>query len=337
MPVYLDSGNPTTQSQHGALVQTLSGTDWQNAVAFSWNDSNAQLADVKYLQGENGVHNFEVNGKIYTIDVTHQTVSVQNGTLDVEPEYDSTDSSIATVLLNGERWAEFDPETTQYVLDRFGKTAELHVEVFPRSPVATVTTQWDNTCPGTITITCESADGSNTTVYTINVTNSQNLLGIANAESTITRDGYDLAWSYDGAITEKTSGTGFWTVQGLPTVTYDLGAVSRIQKIDLALHNTKSRDSYYDLLISEDGENWAAIVDDGTIPATAALSDHHSTYVTVVDNVELTARYVRINLRGNGNKKDNESSFNGIQEISIYGQPLYTVSVEGGAIENPAR
>lgn len=337
VPVYLDSGNPTTQSQRGALVQTLSGTDWQNAVAFSWNDSNAQLADVKYLQGENGVHNFEVNGKIYTIDVTHQTVSVQNGTLDVEPEYDSTDSSIATVLLNGERWSEFDPETTQYVLDRFWKTAELHVEVFPRSPVATVTTQWDNTCPGTITITCESADGSNTTVYTINVTNSQNLLGIANAESTITRDGYDLAWSYDGAITEKTSGTGFWTVQGLPTVTYDLGAVSRIQKIDLALHNTKSRDSYYDLLISEDGENWTAIVDDGTIPATAALSDHHSTYVTVVDNVELTARYVRINLRGNGNKKDNESSFNGIQEISIYGQPLYTVSVEGGAIENPAR
>ena len=337
VPVYLDSGNPTSQSQRGALVQTLSGTDWQNAVAFSWNDSNAQLTDVKYLQGENGVHNFEVNGKIYTIDVTHQTVSVQNGTLNVEPEYDSTDSSIATVLLNGESWNGFDPETTQYILDRFWKTAELHVEAFPHSPMATVTTQWDNTCPGIITITCVSADGSNTTVYTINVTNSQNLLGIVNAESTITRDGYDLAWSYDGVITEKTSGTGFWTVKGLPTVTYDLGAVSRIQKIDLALHNTKSRDSYYDLLISEDGENWTVVVDDGTIAATAALSDHHSTYVTVVDNAELTARYVRINLRGNANKKDDASSFNGIQEISIYGQPLYTVRVEGGVIENSAR
>lgn len=337
VPVYLDSGDPTKQSQRGAIVQTLSGTDWQNAVAFSWNANNAQLAEVKYLQGENGLHQFEVNGKIYTVDVTHRTVSVQTGTLDVEPEYDSADSSIATVLLNGEVWSSFEPGTTHYTLNRYWKTAELRVEAFPHSPLATVTTQWDNTCPGTITVTCVSADKRSTTVYTIDVTNTQKLLGIANAESTITRNGYDLAWSYDGVITEKTSGTGFWTVQGLPVVTYDLGAVSRIEQIDLALHNTKSRDSYYDLLISEDGENWIALVDDGTIAATAPISDHHSAYVTVMENAALNARYVRVKLRGNANKKDNDTSFNGIQEISIYGQVLYTVSVQDGEIENAQR
>ena len=57
--------------------QTCRGTSWQNAVAFSWNDAGREVAVVTYEKGENAdEHRFGVNGKIYTIDVAANKVTV---------------------------------------------------------------------------------------------------------------------------------------------------------------------------------------------------------------------------------------------------------------------
>ena len=66
-----------------AFRQTYTGTDWQNAVAFAWNDAGSEVAPVQYQEGENAnEHQFGVNGKIYTINVATNEVTVTEGNLD---------------------------------------------------------------------------------------------------------------------------------------------------------------------------------------------------------------------------------------------------------------
>ena len=65
-----------------AFRQTYSGTSWQNAVAFAWNDAGSDVASVQYRQGENaGEHQFGVNGRVYTINVATNEIIVTEGNL----------------------------------------------------------------------------------------------------------------------------------------------------------------------------------------------------------------------------------------------------------------
>ena len=75
----LDRVEETTEQ---TFRQTYSGTSWQNAVAFAWNDAGDDVAIVRYQEGENAnEHQFCVNGKIYTINVAANTVAVTVGEL----------------------------------------------------------------------------------------------------------------------------------------------------------------------------------------------------------------------------------------------------------------
>ena len=73
---YTATSTQNTADEKG-FRQTYKGTDWQNAVAFSWNAADREAAAVTYQKGENaGEHQFGVNGKVYTIDVAANTVAV---------------------------------------------------------------------------------------------------------------------------------------------------------------------------------------------------------------------------------------------------------------------
>jgi hypothetical protein len=319
----------TSKVSESAMVQKFGGTQWQNAVAFSWDNRNSAPESVYYLAGENGKHRFEVNGKIYTVDVVNKSVSVEEGTLGTESMYDKGDSTVTSVILNGSTWTDFNTAVTEYTLDQYWKTKELTVEAYSTSPNAAVTVDWNNQIPGVITITCTSEDGTGTTVYTIQVTNSTNILGIVSAESTVQREGYDLAWTYDANVVQGTTGRGFWTVQGLPVVTYDLGEISQLTQMDITFHMTKNRDTYYDLLISTDGVNWTTVISDGVVTATKTIApDLNHVNATVLKDVAIPGRYVQIFCRGNGSNKDVATAWCGIQEITIYGRSLQDVTDE---------
>ena len=78
---YTATSTQNTADEKG-FRQTYKGTDWQNAVAFSWNAADRGAAAVTYQKGENaGEHQFGVNGKIYTINVAANTVAVTAGEL----------------------------------------------------------------------------------------------------------------------------------------------------------------------------------------------------------------------------------------------------------------
>ncbi len=63
------------------FVQTYTGTSWQNAAAFSWAANGEEITQVKYATGNINEHKFEVNGKIYTLNVAANTLTVEEGSL----------------------------------------------------------------------------------------------------------------------------------------------------------------------------------------------------------------------------------------------------------------
>jgi len=76
---YTATSTQNTANEKG-FRQTYKGTDWQNAVAFAWNDKGEDVAFVNYKEGENAnEHQFGVNGKVYTIDIAANTVAVTAG------------------------------------------------------------------------------------------------------------------------------------------------------------------------------------------------------------------------------------------------------------------
>ncbi len=325
MAVTTNSGNILEKG----FMQRLSGWSWQNAVAFSWDAIGGEAAKVRYLKGEDNIHQFEVNGKIYTVNVETNEVSVAAGKLDVADNSDATDSRISTVQVNGVVYDAFKADTTTYTLARWWKTAEVDIKAFPVVEGAKVTVEYDKLNPTVVTITGESRDGSSKTVYTIHVTNENNILGIAGIESSVEREGYIIDYIYDGYI----SGTirepdKFWVSQNLPAITFDMGKLVEVQKVDIAFHLSYLRDTYFDLLVSLDGENWTKLVDDGVAPQTPGTSDpNHSEWVTVLEGASAQARYVRVQHRGQSQTgKDEPAAFNGIQEITIMGKEVAEVT-----------
>ncbi len=328
-----------TTAQEYTFRQKITASEWQNAVAFSWDDVDGTAATVRYLKGEGSVHQFEVNGKIYSVNVATNEVTVAAGELDIQEDPSvPKDSSITTVLLNGVGMEGFDPAVTEYVLDRYWKTYDLEVEVYTNAFGATADIQIDDPhYPTKITITCTSRDKSTQTVYTINITNSENILGIAGATNNLPRDGYYLSDTYDGVITssDKANG-GYFTVQTTTDqvnniIVYDLGQLVTISKFDLAVNNSKNRQHFFHIEISEDGENWTRYMTDATHDPTAELkSDYNSWTRTIFENQSVTTRYVKIILRGfiqSGQEKiDIPSNWLGINELTFYGTPA---SVEG--------
>ena len=313
--VYNRSGK---QSSEMALIQNYTGTDWQNAVAFSWAPNGEVASQIKYEAGNANEHKFEVNGKVYTLNVSTNTLTVETGSLNQENEWDA-DSTLANILFNQDALEGFDSTKLTQEVERFWKTEEVNIMALPSSPTAQAVVDWDGKCPGTVTITCTSGDKSSETVYTLNMKNDNGLLSIASAASTPNTKGISETCSYDNYIQESGDDR-TWASTKLPVIIYDMGSLVDISKIDVAFNKSRNRETYYNLLISEDGENWTTVLDDKTAPKTA--SDLRlSEYQTIYDGDELRAQYVKFELRGHTNetKKDQPNEFNSIQEVSFYG------------------
>ncbi|MBR4059935.1 MAG: Ig-like domain-containing protein [Lachnospiraceae bacterium] len=317
-----------------AFLQSYTGSKWQNAVAFSWAPNGEAQKQVKYQVGDNAnEHIFEVNGKLYTLNVADNTLNVSEGSLNQTNEY-ASDSALSTILFNGEAMEGFDSETTEYTLERFWKTIEVEILPIASAPTAKVTTDWNGECPGTVTITCTSEDESSTTIYTLNLTNDNGMLGIASASANPDDMGRDITHTYDNYVapdgSTKTWATASSATTGKAALNYDMGQLVDITKIDVAFNASSIRGSYYDLEVSEDGEIWTTIQEGYKSEQTAADGPYND-YRTIYTGEALRARYVRLILRGNDYKNnyiDKPGTTCSIQEISIYGKYV-VASIDG--------
>ncbi len=321
--VYITTAANQTEK---AFIQTFNGAVWQNAVAFSWSEAGGNQAYVKYMEGDTNEHKFEVNGKIYTINVAENTVKVENGSLGLAAQEHESDSSLDKITLNSLDLENFDSEVTEYEVERFWKVDSLQIVATPSSPSATVEMQWDGKWPGTATIVCTSGDKSSTTEYKIHITDESGLLSIQSATASPNMFGFSVDLTYDSYIqedgTDKT-----WSSTNLPAVTWDMGKLVDITRIDVAFNTSRDRNTYYNLLISEDGENWVTVdeVDDTDGGAPKTTTGKRSDYVTIYEGDALRARYVQIQLRAHSNTTlDDASVYNSIQEVSFYGTVVST-------------
>lgn len=303
-----------------AFLQNYTGSKWQNAVAFSWASNSEAQTQVKYQAGDNAnEHVFEVNGKLYTLNVADNTLNVSEGSLNQTNEY-ASDSALSSILFNGEAMEGFDSATTEYTLERFWKTMDVKILPIANAPTAKVTMDWDGSCQGTVVITCTSEDESSTTTYTLNLKNDNGMLGISSASANPDNQGRDITHTYDNYVALDAS-TKTWSSTELPVVTYDMGQLVDITKIDVAFNASSIRGNYYDLVISEDGESWT-MVQEGYKSEQTPADGPYNDYRTIYSGEALRARYVRLNLRGNdykGGEIDDPKDYGSIQEISIYG------------------
>ena len=301
-----------------AFRQTYKGTQWQNAVAFAWNDKGEEVAFVQYLEGENAnEHQFGVNGKIYTINVATNEVTVTVGDLEVEDDGSSSNSTLSSVSVNGQPLEGFDPAVKTYTVDRWWKVPEVTVDAYTAAYGAACEIVYGS---NVIILTCTSRDGTSTTTYTINITNTQNILDIVAAETDTPREGFDLGWTYDGVITPTNTGN-IWANTGLPTIIYDLGGVVTLEDVILAFNISAQRDSYYDLSYSIDGEDWTYLQEDATVKQTSGEENGWHDPVKVVDDAMVNARYIKIKLRAHSQAgKDDTGAYCSIQEITFTGK-----------------
>ena len=306
-----------------AFRQTYKGTDWQNAVAFAWNDKGETVAFVQYAEGENpNEHQFGVNGKIYTINVATNEVTVTVGELEVEDDNSGSDSTLSSISVNGQPVEGFDPSVQAYTVDRWWKVAGVKVDAYTSAYGASCEVQYGS---DVITLTCTSRDGTSTTTYTIHITNTQNILDIVGAETDTPREGFDLGWTYDGVITPTNVGN-IWANTGLPTIIYDLGTTVNLEDVIIAFNISAQRDSYYDLSYSIDGENWTYLQEDATVKQTSGEENGWHDPVKVVDDANVYARYIKIKLRAHSQAgKDDTGAYCSIQEITFTGKTLVEV------------
>lgn len=321
-------GRDNSTGTEKTFRQTYTGAAWQNAVSFSWAAAGSEAAYVKYKPGANeNEHVFGVNGRTYTINVATATVTVSKGDFDSDSGGAANDSSISTLVINGVVYDSFDPATQEYTIERLWKDYDLYVEAASNAYGATVVIDQSNL--NQVKITCTSRDGQSSTDYFINIKNSKKILGIQEAQASITAEDMDVASSYDNFIGVADEAPK-WTVKsdetGRVLVTYDLGEIVTLEQIDLAIHNSALRDSYYELKISVDNKSWEYLLQDGTVTkeqavAGAAVGSKHG-MVTVYKDEPVQTRYVQVVLRGNSTHgKDTVDTPNGIQEIAFYGLP----------------
>ena len=325
--VYVHSAKEKEKAFH----QTYNGLSWQNAVAFSWSESDVEQAYVRYMEGNANEHKFEVNGKVYTINVADYTVTVEEGTLNLGPEPWQSDSSLGTIMLNGFAVDGFESDTTEYTVERFWKTEELVIEPLTQSPTATTEVTWDGKCPGTVTIVATSGDKSSTTIYTLNLVNEKGLLPIYGAISDPYNESEPIEFTYDSFVADD-GGTDTWALKNRPSATYDLGKLVDLSKIDVAFNYSAKRGTYYDLYVSADGESWTLIdrKDDTTGASPITTTGKFNDYVTIW-NETIRTRYVKIHLRGSTEGVyDSNGAYGSIQEISFYGTYVNTVEPDEG-------
>lgn len=318
-----------------AFVQNYNGSLWQNAVAFSWAPNGEAQPQVKYQAGNANEHFFEVNGKIYTINVSKNTLTVEEGTLN-QPNKWASDSTLSSVLFNGAALEVFDSATTEYDLERFWKTMEVEITPVASAPTAEVSMDWNGECPGTVTITCTSEDKTSTTTYTLKLKNENGMLGIESAVADPNGSGKDVTLTYDNFVAPDAK-LKTWSSNNLPVVTYDMGRLVDINKMDVAFNVSSRRNNFYNIYISEDGKKWELIHGDNwnaemevEVSIKTKPVEVYNAYQTIYSGETLRTRYVRLALLGN-NALDTTVEFGGfvglndanktcsIQEISIYG------------------
>ena len=118
--------------------------------------------------------------------------------------------------------------------------------------------------------------------------------------SATTHDGNVPQNTIDGNLNTRWSAEGFGQY-----IIFDLGAVKDISAMGIAYYQGSKRASYYDILVSEDGEEWTKLVSDAE---SSGKSDD-------LENFELIAKARYVKYYGYGNS---QGKWNSLSEVAIY-------------------
>ncbi len=122
-----------------AFSQQAVTSSWQNAVAFTWGSQGSTQPYVYYEKGDAGEHKFEVDGKIYTVDVNSQTVTMDEVTVTVTGEgADIADGYMTKVGLNEPYILTVEPQDG-YVYTVTATMGGDQVELTPNAEKTTYT------------------------------------------------------------------------------------------------------------------------------------------------------------------------------------------------------
>ena len=122
-------------------------------------------------------------------------------------------------------------------------------------------------------------------------------------------DGNDITNTLDGDFATR------WAVQGTKTKPsfgiFDFGSVKELDKLYLAYYKGSSRNAYFKVEVSEEGENFTTVIEDG-------VSSGGTEGFDVYNLGGARGRYMKI--YGYGNNSSSSASWNSITEIALSGR-----------------
>lgn len=274
---------------------------WRNATAFIW-DSNDEprLKNVKWSADPiNDRWRFHLtDGTLFQFDwgaATRGDTSVSTGV--AYPAPTGSDSSIAGLFVAGQGIPIMADRRIYEVGVNGAGGIVPKVSVAPNDPDAAVTIVQAAALPGTAMVTVKSGDGTHTAVYRINL----RLSGV-NADGSFALAGTASNAGADGAATSDRASDGIYTdpdnyfagnaatAGGVAWITFDLGRVRPVNRVDIAWRPANSRSYTYNVEISTDNTNWTTVVATRRTVGLLGPPQYEPNRFTATP-----ARYVRIN------------------------------------------
>lgn len=253
---------------------------------------------------------FDVPG-LSADDMYHPEVKpIDEWTLD--PVVDTEAPLLSDLTINGETVVDFNPDVLSYSYKV--KDGEPVPAVDAKSDSGDVTVKMPEEIPGSAVITVTWGDNPNIkTNYVLKIMKEilktgpagTKAISVSDVEaSSIPQPENSPPNTLDGSLDTR------WSAEGRAQIIYDLGKSCKVSHVGLAVYQDESKDGrrqYFDVYVSEDGENWTNCLSGGETTGTTLE-------VEVFPITVGTGRYVKIDCKGTS-----VGSWNSITEFTVFG------------------
>ena len=247
-------------------------------------------------------------------DTIYVDVDLEKPLIDYEPISDWTvsDSEIVrpeidNIYINGTPIAEFESSLTRYKVSSFSSADSAPViTVDSKFPVEIVQPENATSSIAKITVT----DGDNTNIYTITFsvepfaglpTTGKSVPAVSAVASYEQVDSTNKNYAknaIDGDIGTR------WSADGRQWLLVELSQLKKLTHISLAFYQGHTRQNYFSIELSADGENWTTVFDG---ESTGTTSDLESYPIAPTE-----AKYIRLNCRGHS---QSTAGWNSLSEL----------------------
>lgn len=221
-----------------------------------------------------------------------------------ELEYDKPES----ILVGGEAIAEYNSEMTEYSVSLYKVPEQMpEISVTGCDNCEIIQPTFEN--PTAVIKIPSTNDPDFYTTYYVTVNISTGLdkpasskLKVSNVEASAIPEKENVPPNMlDGNLNTR------WSAEGIQWAEFDLGETKSVSGLGIAIYSGLARSHSFEILVSEDGENYTSIV--------KAKTSKLTTGVEYIEFNPVSARYVKLNNFGNS-----ANAWNSITEVEIYGK-----------------